>query len=325
MMVPHCGVCSHREMALRVFIILILSQAAISSENYRKNGFIDSLNSGMKFATDILGTESVALKVAEFVVKAFQTANKPASPDRRYPSSINEPYESGDSEEIKLDNRPDYDVNEASNQMTPLKYLVRLFGLQPNQISAVAVNALVFVAQMISTFLAGNKRPNRPYRSEDPTTWILNKRSRKLQELITKAKNESLLDDIEELIKNQGDEEETSCIRLLTCKITPFVHKMQIAVFGKEVENKDDVKKIRGAAAMYRHLPTASEINERSDISGVNNNKNGSSVPVGQGMVSCVVACDDLEGHASHSTDSQAFGDRDRDIENKDRYTQTTT
>jgi hypothetical protein len=69
------------------------------------------------------------------------------------------------------------------------------------------------------------------------------------------------------MIRNQGDEEDTSCIRLLACKVTPFVHKMQKAVFGEDngKENNEDLK-FRGATAMYRHLPSADEINKRSDI-----------------------------------------------------------
>lgn len=118
----------------------------------------------------------------------------------------------------------------------------------------------------ISTFLSGNRRPHTPYRSEDPKEWILNKNSRRLQELISKAKNESLFEDIDEIIKQQGTEEETSCIRLLVCKITPFVHKMQEAVFGENSNNFEKTDKIRGSAIMYRHLPTEAEINKRSDI-----------------------------------------------------------
>lgn len=65
------------------------------------------------------------------------------------------------------------------------------------------------------------------------------------------------------MIREQGSEEETSCIRLLVCKITPFVNKMQKAVFGNEDQGSES---IRGAAIMYRHLPSADEINERHDI-----------------------------------------------------------
>ena len=99
------------------------------------------------------GSESVALKVAEFVVRAFQTANKPPTSNRRWPQNDLQNEESSsysESESYTHDKGPDYDVNETQSPLTPLRQIVRLFGLQPNQISAVAVNALVFVAQMVS-------------------------------------------------------------------------------------------------------------------------------------------------------------------------------
>lgn len=93
----------------------------------------------------IPGSESVALKVADFVVRAFQTNNP--KPTRKPP--LNDAYvEDEDDESIASENRPHYEINEIP--MTPFRQLVKLFGLQPNQISAVAVNALVFVAQMVS-------------------------------------------------------------------------------------------------------------------------------------------------------------------------------
>lgn len=121
---------------------------------------------------------------------------------------------------------------------------------------------LRFVCFQISTFLAGPKRPNQQYRFEDTTQWILNKNSRKLQDIITAARNESLPDILEDIIKDQTDEE-NSCIRLLVCKITPYVTKMQKAVFGKE---KLEEPTTRGADSMYRHLPATSEVEDRSAI-----------------------------------------------------------
>lgn len=92
----------------------------------------------------------MALKVAEFVVRAFQTANHPRpTGTRRHPPNDAYVDESSQSEELH-ENYPNSEINEVPSPMTPLKHLVRLFGLQPNQISAVAVNALVFVAQMVS-------------------------------------------------------------------------------------------------------------------------------------------------------------------------------
>lgn len=116
----------------------------------------------------------------------------------------------------------------------------------------------------ISTFLAGPKRPGRSNYSEDPTSWILNKNSRTLQDLLKTAKNESLPDTIDDLITQQGTEEETSCIKLLVCKIIPFVTRMQKTVFGNEtVDSNED---IRGSASLYRHLPSSDEVNDRSEV-----------------------------------------------------------
>ncbi|KAF9794591.1 hypothetical protein SFRURICE_018654 [Spodoptera frugiperda] len=259
-------------MAPRVLCVLLITfQVMCASEQYRNDGLMDRLSSGMKFAQNLLGSESVALKVAEFVVRAFQTANKPPTSTRRWPQNDvhSEETSYSESESYSQDKGPDYDVNETQSPLTPLRQIVRLFGLQPNQISAVAVNALVFVAQMISTFLSGPRRPSKPYRSDDPVAWILNKNSRNLQDLIAAAKNESLPGTIDELIQEQGSDEETSCIRLLVCKVTPFITRMQKTVFGTGEEERDKArfaKELRGSAIMYRHLPTAEEINARNDI-----------------------------------------------------------
>ncbi|XP_026330856.1 uncharacterized protein LOC113238262 isoform X1 [Hyposmocoma kahamanoa] len=217
----------------------------------------------MQFAKDFLGSESIARTVAEFVVRAFQNANAaPSKPIRHRP--VNNAYTDYTSNEETFDKRPNNDVNDGYLPMTPLRHLVKLFGLQPNQISAVAVNALVFVAQMISTFLTGPKRPGRLRHSEDSTSWILNKNSRALQDLLKTAKNESLPDTLDDLITQQGSEEETSCIRLLVCKIIPFVTRMQRTVFGNET--LDSNGDIRGSASFYRHLPSSDEINDRSEV-----------------------------------------------------------
>ncbi|XP_059063006.1 uncharacterized protein LOC131855722 [Achroia grisella] len=254
-------------MAALVFFLFLAVQVVTGSENYRSEGFLDRLTNGMKFANDLLGPESLALKVADLIVKAFQTGNRPAPPPAyRRPSHDNINVNENSDEDVQ-ENKPYYHVNEAPSPVNPLRYLVKLMGLQSNQIGAVAVNALVFVAQMISTFFAGPQRSHGTFRSDD-TSWILNKNSLRLQELIAAAKNDSILYDIDDIIKRQGSDEETSCIRLLVCKITPYVHRMQDAVFGKNGGSTDSgkPKDLRGSAVMYRHLPTADEIKAHSDI-----------------------------------------------------------
>lgn len=258
-------------MASHVLCVLLITlQTVYSDQIHRNEGIMDKISTGMKFATDYLGSESVAMKVAEFVVRAFQTGNNKAQTlNRKWPQNSvdNEESSHGESESFKQNKVPNYDINETQSPLTPLRHLVRLFGLQTNQISAVAVNALVFLAQLISSFIAGPKRKSEHYRSEDPMLWILNKNSKRLQDLITTAKNSSLPGAIDELIQEQGTEEEISCIRLLVCKITPFISRMQKTVFDNEEATSETFsKEFHGSKALYRHLPTAEEINSRSDI-----------------------------------------------------------
>ncbi|CAG9583177.1 unnamed protein product [Danaus chrysippus] len=239
-------------------LLFILFKFVSGNESYGSNGILHHLNNGIKFAKDFLGSESITMKVADFVVRAFQT-EKPTLNKRRPNQGT---FESN--EDYSNEKQSYYNIDEAKSPTSPLKHIVKLLGLQPNQITAVAVNALIFVAQMITTFLAGPKHSNKPQRSDDLTSWILNKNSRKLQEIIATAKNDSLPDLIEDLIDEQGNDEETSCIRLLVCKITPFVSKMQEAVFDKDIVRSNE--QTRGASIMYQHLPSSEEIHSRGEI-----------------------------------------------------------
>ncbi|CAK1543075.1 unnamed protein product [Leptosia nina] len=234
-------------------VLFLLFEIVSSNQNFGHDSVMDRINSGIKIAKDFLGSESVAMKVADFVVRAFQ-ANP--STQRKQPN-FSETQDTAFSEPTN-ENYQNYGVNEI-NFMSPWKHLIKLFGLQTNQISAVAVNALIFIAQMITTFLSGPKRPARQ-RSDDLSSWILQKKSKNLQDLIATAKNESLPDRLEQLI--QEPIEDTACIRLLVCKITPFVNKMQKTVFGNDVPSEDSA----GAEIFYRHLPTQEEINSKNDI-----------------------------------------------------------
>lgn len=88
------------------------------------------------------GTESVALKVADFVVRAFQPVKQSA---KQRPSNN---YEESVESDKGFPKENEFNVKQSA-PLSPWRHLVRLLGLQPNQISAVAVNALIFVAQMV--------------------------------------------------------------------------------------------------------------------------------------------------------------------------------
>ncbi|VVC94422.1 unnamed protein product, partial [Leptidea sinapis] len=231
------------------------------SEAPKRDAVLDHINNGAKFVQDFLGTDSIALKVANFVVRAFQTGNIAGTKAEHDPSSAESPLSPG--HDHFQDKAPNYNINEKPS-FSLWRQLIKVLGLQSNQISAVAINALIFLAQMIATILSGPKRQTA-HRNDDLQTWILNKNSRRLQDIIATAKNESLPEHIEQII---DDNEDTSCIRLLICKITPFVNNMQKAVFRKDFndENINDSKEKHGASLLYRHLPSEEEISSKGEI-----------------------------------------------------------
>ncbi|XP_068631858.1 uncharacterized protein [Battus philenor] len=255
------------KMAMVILILLFVAPTTFGVENYRRDNFIDKFSSGMKFAYDFLGTESVALKVADFVVRAFSTVNT-KNAGKKQTEAIKDTIIEDNShvdESSYEENRPNVNLHQTSSPVSPWRHLIRLLGLQPNQISAVAVNALVFVAQMISTFLSGTRHSKVPHRSDDPSSWILTKSSKRLQDLIITAKNETLPDNIGEFIKEHEFEEETSCIRLLVCKIKPFINKMQKTIFNND-NSKNHYTETSGAGILYRYLPATEEIDSRSQL-----------------------------------------------------------
>ncbi|XP_041981443.1 uncharacterized protein LOC121734872 [Aricia agestis] len=239
---------------MALLIWLLLFKMVCAKENYASNGILHHINTGMNIAKDFLGSESVALKVADFVVRAFQPTKQHQRPSH---------FEESTENDKKFSEENEFNVKQSSS-LSPWRHIVRLLGLQPNQISAVAVNALIFVAQMITTFLSGPRQPGKNFRAEDPFKFVLNKNSERLQQLLATAKNESLPDLINQIVEEQESQEETSCIKLLVCKLTPFIEKMQRTVFNDD--SREEYGKIRGAEILYRHLPTSDEINLSSDI-----------------------------------------------------------
>lgn len=80
-------------------------------------------------------------------MRAFQPRKRPTHPpydDYDENTQNNDKY-------FQNDKDSDYeeDRHTENQAVDPLRHLVRLFGLQTPQMSAVAVNALLFVAQMV--------------------------------------------------------------------------------------------------------------------------------------------------------------------------------
>ncbi|KAK4887020.1 hypothetical protein RN001_003291 [Aquatica leii] len=138
---------------------------------------------------------------------------------------------------------------------------LRLIGLDTKKISAIAVNAIIFVAQLISTTLSrpipSQLTQARKLKNGTPYDWILN--NAHIVDLLSTAKNNDLPKNIVEYIKDRGLDEETDCIQLLMCKTTPLIWGMQKTVNS----SIDEIPK--GKAALFANLPSIEEFTDYSD------------------------------------------------------------
>lgn len=89
-----------------------------------------------------------------------------------------------------------------------------------------------------------------------PLEWIMD--NSEVVGLLEHAKNNSLPNKIVNYIKERSLDEDTDCIQLLICKISPFVWGMQKAV-GENNNRK-------GNGILFEHLPTADDVANNGDI-----------------------------------------------------------
>ncbi|KAK5643669.1 hypothetical protein RI129_007514 [Pyrocoelia pectoralis] len=139
---------------------------------------------------------------------------------------------------------------------------LRLLGLDAKKISAIAVNAIIFVAQLISTTLSkpppSQLTEARKLKAGTPYDWVLNNSN--LADIIESAKQDDLPENIVNYIKERGLEEDTDCIQLLLCKAAPLIWGMQKTV------NSSHENMPKGKAVLFANLPTLEEFADYGDI-----------------------------------------------------------
>ncbi|KAF5302165.1 hypothetical protein FQR65_LT08588 [Abscondita terminalis] len=139
---------------------------------------------------------------------------------------------------------------------------LRLLGLDTKKISAIAVNAIIFVAQLISSSLSrpvpSQLTAARKLNHGTPYDWIIN--NSHVSDILGTAKHSDLPSNIVEYIKDRGLDEETDCLQLLICKSTPLIWGMQKTVNS----SIDDIPK--GKAALFANLPSIQEFADYGDL-----------------------------------------------------------
>ncbi|XP_043789881.1 uncharacterized protein LOC122713466 isoform X2 [Apis laboriosa] len=145
---------------------------------------------------------------------------------------------------------------------TLMSAFFRLFGLDSQKVTAIAVNSVIFLAQMMQISSLFNLKPKensgRSLEDEsdasswDPARLITESKNERIQNLLEQARDENLADRLIDRL----DGDDSSCIRLLVCKISPVIKAAQYSL-----KNKSQDKWHR----MTSWLPNKDEFEENGD------------------------------------------------------------
>ncbi|OAD53567.1 hypothetical protein WN48_09729 [Eufriesea mexicana] len=199
------------------------------------DGVLDKIKAGLEYATNYLET---AKDIADLVAKSL---------DR------NQEKRRGEGEDGKK--------SETFGPSNVVSAFFRLLGLDSQKITAIAVNSVIFLAQMISALFnlkATKESPARSLEDEsDVSSWnpaklITESKNERIQSLVEQARDENLPVRLIERIDEVG----FACVRLLVCKISPVIRAAQ-----NFLKNEDR----GGSSRMTSWLPSRDEFEENSD------------------------------------------------------------
>ncbi|XP_026674586.1 uncharacterized protein LOC108631313 [Ceratina calcarata] len=208
--------------------VLIVTSASVSPQE--NDGVLDKIKAGLEYATNYLET---AKDIANLVAKSL--GKKRPEKD----GHVN-PEEKGNFGPPNI-----------------MSAFFRLFGLDSQKVTAIAVNSVIFLAQMISS-LFDLKTKGNPGRSleDDTSSWdpaklITESKNEKIQRLISQAHDENLPRQLIEKV----DGADSACVRLLICKTSPVIRAAQNFL-------KNKTQKLRRITSW---LPSRDEFEENSD------------------------------------------------------------
>ncbi|KAL6264159.1 hypothetical protein P5V15_004238 [Pogonomyrmex californicus] len=135
----------------------------------------------------------------------------------------------------------------------------RLIGFDSQKVAAVAVNSVIFLAQMISTLFGLKSSQNNISRNIDdkeltwnPLKFTLENKNEKIRNLVDQARNPNLPNQL--IARMTGSD--TACIKLLLCKSSPVIRAAQNSLNNK---SQNYVHRIIG------WLPSKEEFETNSD------------------------------------------------------------
>ncbi|XP_018571604.1 uncharacterized protein LOC108911215 [Anoplophora glabripennis] len=206
-------------------VLLISCTKSVENENF---SVLDKLKSGLQLAGKFLNSDH-AKGVANLVSEAFEkTHNKNNNDDK---------------------------------QSNIFSGFLRVLGFDTKKIGAITVNAIIFVAQLISSAIQ-LKQPSQLIHERKVDTgslfdWVISDTD--IADLLDNAKDEKLSQNIIEYVKERSLDEDTGCIQLLICKSSPFILQMQKSI--KERSSNSSL----GYGALYKYLPALEEVSDNGD------------------------------------------------------------
>ncbi|KAG5862411.1 hypothetical protein JTB14_001212 [Gonioctena quinquepunctata] len=139
---------------------------------------------------------------------------------------------------------------------------LRLFGIDSKKIGVIAINAIIIVAQLISSSISltppSQLVQSRDISEESPMDWMLGNSA--VSDLLSDTKDQKLPDRVIEYVTEKSMDEESGCMQLLICKTTPFIEGMQRAI--SSTANGGYMKK---QDIPFRYFPTVDEVADNGD------------------------------------------------------------
>ncbi|XP_066603230.1 uncharacterized protein [Prorops nasuta] len=201
----------------------------------QNSSVLERIKNGLKYATNYLER---ARDIADLVSKSL---NQKQSQKR------------GEDGDDKKQSRPNFGTRSV------ITAFFALLGLDSQKITAIAVNSVIFLAQLISSLFdlkspivteARNAETNEPL--WDPMRFIVENKNERIQRLVEQAQNENLPNQLMDRL----DGFDSTCIKLLLCKTTPVIWAAQ-----KSLKNRTQAASRR----LTSWLPSREAFEENSD------------------------------------------------------------
>ncbi|EDW93050.1 uncharacterized protein LOC6532594 [Drosophila yakuba] len=288
---------------LLLSLLLYLGGQEVSS------GVMDNFGDGLKMAGQMFGINTAA-DVANLVAKAFSGKSMTNVPNLisyvqggfqgAQPNNGEEQQEEDQSEQqSETENaQEEPPVEHHSTRKTPpitfdsgqiFANMMRMVGFDTRKIGALALNALIMVAQAIGSTLlqvtrgggtssidateslyeSSDQRP-RSLSIGSPIDWFMQRTDRYSKRLIKDIMDRNLPEYILEMIEAKEKPEEgqtVGCLKLLMCKGQPIIWGMQDSLkkrLAGEPEEPEDNDSFFNKKVLFKHLPSLEDFRNHS-------------------------------------------------------------